>query len=153
MSGFNIEAAIDGLAALMTTIPELQEVSIGAPTSLSAQVEGWITIGDPEDVAPWALGVYQLPLNLIAWFGYVVDGDAETAEKTMARYIQELVRRLIQNRISTVDGVTRYLNGSVDLLGLPRPAAASSDYATFAGQAARVWPCGVLITQREAIGG
>lgn len=151
MSGFNLEAALDGLRALMLTIPELQAVNIGGPESLSVQVEGWVTLGDPENVGSNITGTFDLPVNLIAWFGYTVAGAEENAERKLAQYVAELVRRLIQNRMHAVDGVTLNLNGSATYIGLPRPAAGAADYATMAGQELRVWPCGILVTQRENI--
>lgn len=148
---FDIEAAIDGLAALMDTIPELQVITVGAPESLGAQVIGWVTVGDPDVIAPRLTSVYDLPVNLIAWFGYSVAGDEGAAERKLADYVTELTRRLIQNRIGTVGGVTRNLNGSVEMMGLPQAAAGASEYATMAGSETRVYPLGVRVTQRETI--
>lgn len=152
MSGFDAEAALVGAAALMATLPELQEVRIGAPEALSSQVEGWVAIGDPDNIGAAASGgLYELPLNLLFWFGYSVEGSEESAERKLADYMTDLTRRLIRNRLGTVDGVTANLNGSVDRMGLPSPAAGLSEYTMMAGQEARIYPLAVRIVQREVI--
>lgn len=149
---FDVEAALNGLKALMETIPSMESVQIGAPESLSTRIAAWVTVGDPGDIGSTVQGVYELDLMLIAWFGYVVEGCEQAAEAQLADYISELTRRLIQNRMGTVDGVARNLGGSVDLMGLPRAAAGPSDYALFAGSEARTWPVGIRIVQRENLG-
>lgn len=152
MAGLDVEAALVGLKDLMDTIPDLQAVGIGAPESLAAQVVGWVTIGDPEDVGPrTAGGPYEMPLNLICWFGYSVGGAEESAERELAQYVTQLTRRLIQNRMRVVDGVGVHLNGTVKRMGLPHAAAGPSDYATFAGSETRIYPLGVLVTLSETI--
>jgi hypothetical protein len=152
MSGLDVEAALVGLKDLMDTIPSLMAVGIGAPESLSAQVQGWVTIGDPEDVGPkTAGGPYELPINLIGWFGYAVQGGEEAAERQLAQFLAELTRRLIQNRLREVDGVGLHLGGSVHRMGLPHAAAGASEYASFAGSETRVYPLGVLVTLRETV--
>jgi hypothetical protein len=141
MAGFDVEAALNGLAALVTTIPAIESVQIGAPESLSTRISVWVTVGDPGEVGSRVVGVYELPLNLIVWMGYVVEGNEQAAEALLGDYIGELVRRLISNRAGTVDGVTRNLNGS-----------GVSDYTSMAGQEARTYPLAIRIVQRENIG-
>jgi hypothetical protein len=150
--GFDVEAALNGLAALVTTIPAIESVQIGAPESLSTRISVWVTVGDPSEVGSRVVGVYELPLNLIVWMGYVVEGNEQAAEALLGDYIGELVRRLISNRAGTVDGVTRNLNGSVDRMDLPQAAAGVSDYTSMAGQEARTYPLAIRIVQRENIG-
>ena len=162
---FDLEAALNGLAELVRTIPAMESVQIGAPESLSNRIAAWVTVGDPGGIGPngeptagtWAVqGVVDLDVNLIVWFGYVVEGSESAAEAMLADYISELVRRLVQNRQGTVTGnsvtVTRNLNGSVDRLGLPQAAAGIADYTLMAGAETRTWPIGIRITQREALG-
>lgn len=151
MTGFDVEAALNGLKALVETVPAMESVQIGAPESLSVRIAAWITIGDPGIIEPDVTGVYKLDLSLIVWMGYVVESAENAAEAQLADYISELTRRLIQNRIGSVGGVTRNLNGSVERLGLPQAAAGVADYALYAGSEARTWPCAVRIVQREAI--
>lgn len=150
--GFDIEAALNGLKALVQTIPAMESVQVGAPESLSARINAWITIGDPGEIGSPITGVYELDLSAIVWFGYVVEGQESASEAQLADYLTELTRRLIRNRAETVDGVTRNLNGSVDRMGLPQAAAGISDYAMFAGSEGRTYPVGVRIIQRENIG-
>jgi hypothetical protein len=152
VAGFDVEAALNGLAALVTTIPAIESVQIGAPESLSTRISVWVTVGDPGEVGSRVVGVYELPLNLIVWMGYVVEGNEQAAEALLGDYIGELVRRLISNRAGTVDGVTRNLNGSVDRMDLPQAAAGVSDYTSMAGQEARTYPLAIRIVQRENIG-
>lgn len=153
MSGFDVEAALNGLAALVQTIPSMETVQVGAPESLSHRISAWVTAGDPGVIEPVVQGVYDLPINLIVWFGYTVEGAEGAAEAQLADYITELVRRLIQNRTGTVGGVTRNLNGTCDRLDLPQAAAGTADYTSMAGQEVRTYPLGVRVTQREAHGG
>lgn len=152
MAGFDVEAALNGLAALVATIPAMESVQVGAPESMTSRIATWVTMGDPGEVGPRVAGVYELPINLIVWFGYVVEGSEQAAEAQLADYISELVRRMIQNRAGTVDGVTRNLNGSVDRMDLPQAAAGVSDYTSMAGQEARTYPLGIRIVQRETLG-
>lgn len=152
MTGFDVEAALNGLAALVTTIPAMESVQVGAPESLTAQISAWVTVGDPGEVGSRVVGVFELQLNLICWFGYAVSGAEQAAEAQLGDYISELVRRLIQNRAGTVDGVTRNLNGSVTRMDLPQAAAGMSDYTSMAGQEARTYPLAIRIVQSENIG-
>lgn len=149
---FDVEAALNGLKALVETIPSVETVQIGAPESLSNRIAAWITIGDPGEIGSSVQGVYDLDLSLIVWLGYAVEGNEQAAEAQIADLITELVRRLIRNRAGTVDGVLRNLNGSVERLGLPQAAAGPADYAMYAGLEGRTWPCGVRIIQRENLG-
>lgn len=149
---FDVEAALNGLKALVETIPSMESVGIGAPESLSYRISAWVTVGDPGEIGSRVQGVYELDLSLIIWMGYVVESAEAAAEAQLADYISELTRRLIRNRAGAVDGVTRNLNGSVDILGLPQAAAGPADYAIYAGAEARTWPCGVRIVQRENLG-
>ena len=148
----DVESALTGLAALMTTIPDLQLVGIGAPESLAAQVQGWVTVADIEEVAPrTAGGPYEMQISLICWLGYAVGSNEEQAEWTLARYISQLTRRLIQNRMRDVDGVTVNLNGSVKRMGLPRAAASPADYAMMAGQESRTYATALTVTLSEIV--
>lgn len=152
MTGFDVKAALNGLAALMATIPELQSVNIGAPESQATLVEGWVMAGDPEEIKAAASGgLYELSFNLIAWFSYSVDREETEAERTLSDFVTELTRRIIRNRLVTVDGVTVHLNGSVDRMELPRAAAGGSGFVTLAGQEKRVYPLGICVYQRETI--
>lgn len=149
---FNVEAALEGLKALVETIPSIESAQIGAPESLSTRIAAWVTIGDPGEIGARVTGIYELDLSLIIWMGYVVEGSEQAAEAQLADYISELTRRLIQNRADTVDGVSRNLNGSVHRLGLPQAAAGPADYTMFAGQEARTYPLGIRILQQENLG-
>lgn len=149
---FDVEAALNGLKALILTEPGIEAVRIGAPEDLSSRVEAWITIGDPGEIASQVQGVYELDIHLICWFGYTVEQAESAAEARLADFITEITRRLIQNRMGTVSGVLRNLNGSVDRMGLPQAAAGSSDYTMMAGSEKRVYPLGVRVVMREALG-
>jgi hypothetical protein len=156
MTGFDIESALNGLAALISTIPALEEVQIGAPESLSARIATWVTVGDPGEIGPYVTQVYELPINLIAWFGYHVEGAEQAAEAQLGDFISELVRRLIQNRQASVTGnsivVARFLNGAVDRMDLPSNAAGPADYTLMAGQEIRTYPIAIRVYQRETLG-
>lgn len=149
---FNVEAALNGLKALIETIPSVESAQIGAPESLSTRIAVWVTVGDPGEIAPRVTGIYELPVNLICWFGYDVGGAEAAAEAQLADWITELTRRLILNRANTVDGVTPNLNGSVDRMDLPQAAAGIADYTLMAGQEARTYPLGIRIVQCENFG-
>lgn len=152
MPGFDVEAALNGLAALIGTIPSVEDVRIGAPESLGSRIEAWVTVGDPGEIGARVTGVYELDLNLICWFGYSVEGAEAAAEAQLADWVTEITRRMIQNRMGAVDGVTRNLNGAVDRMGLPQAAAGISDYTMMAGSETRTYPLGIRVIQREAIG-
>lgn len=162
MAGFDVEAALNGLKALVETIVSVEAVRIGAPESLTNRIEAWITVGDPGGIGtagdttttntPVVQGVYDLDINLLLWFGYAVEGAESAAEAQLADWLTEITRRLIQNRMGTVDGVTRNLNGSVDRMGLPQASAGISDYTLMAGAEVRTFPIAIRIVQREALG-
>jgi len=154
---FDIEAALNGLTELVRTIPAIESVQIGAPESLSARIVTWVTVGDPGEIAPRQTQVYEMPMNLIVWFGYVVEGSEQAAEAQLADWITELVRRVINNRIGTVTGnavtVAVNLNGAVARMDLPAAAAGVSEYTLMAGLESRTYPLGIRVIQRETIGG
>lgn len=152
MSGFDIEAALEGLKALVDTVPAIESVQIGAPEGPPTRISAWLTIGDPGVIESRVNGVYELPINLIVWFGYTVEGVESAAEAQLADWVTEVTRRLIQNRMQTVDGVTRYLNGSVDMMDLPQAAAGMADYTLMSGQETRTFPLGIRVVQRENLG-
>lgn len=155
MSGFDVEAALNGLAALVSTIPAIEAVQVGAPESLSARISTWVTAGDPGVIAPRVTSVYELPMNLVVWFGYVVEGSEQAAEAQLADWISELVRRIIQNRFQSVSGnavtVTANLDGSVTRMDLPQAAAGVADYTMMAGQESRTYPLAIRVIQQETI--
>lgn len=152
MAVFDIEAAMTGLVALIDTMPAIERVQIGAPEMPENRIEAWVTVGDPGIIEmERAGGIYRMPFNLIVWFGYSVERSETAAEAQIADLITDFTRRVIQNRKSTVSGVTRNLNGSVDMMGLPHAAAGSSDYTMMASQEFRLYPLGVEIVQRENI--
>lgn len=153
---FDIEAALNGLANLVRTVPAIETVQIGAPESLSHRIAAWVMVGDPGEIGPRVTGVYDLDISLIVFFGYDVAGAESAAEAQLADYISELTRRMIQNRAGTVTGnavtVTRNLNGSIDRMGLPVAAAGISEYSLFAGSEVRTWPVAIRIIQQENLG-
>lgn len=155
MTGFDVEAALNGLAALVRTIPAIESVQVGAPESLSARISTWVTAGDPGVIAPRVTSTYELPMNLICWFGYVVEGSEQAAEAQLADWITELVRRIIQNRFQSISGnavtVTPNLNGSVTRMDLPQAAAGVADYTMMAGQESRTYPLAIRVIQQETI--
>lgn len=152
---FDVEAALNGLAALVSTIPAIESVQVGAPESLSARISTWVTAGDPGVIAPRVTSSYDLPMNLVVWFGYVVEGSEQAAEAQLADWITELVRRIIQNRFQAVSGnavtVTPNLNGSVTRMDLPQAAAGVADYTIMAGQESRTYPLAIRVIQQETI--
>jgi hypothetical protein len=155
MSGFDIEAALNGLAELVRTIPAMESVQIGAPESLTNRISAWITVGDPGEIAPRQTQVYEMPINLVVFFGYAVEGSEQAAEAMLADWLSELVRRMINNRMRTVSGngidVTVNLNGSVTRMDLPQAAAGVSDYTMMAGLETRTYPIAIRVIQRETI--
>lgn len=151
MVAFDLEAAMLGLVALIETNPAIEHVQIGAPEALGSRIESWVTLGDPDIIQPEVTGVYVLPVNLVAWFGYTVEGAESAAEAQLADYVSDLVRRLIQNRAHDVGAVGRNLNGAVDRMGLPQAAAGVADYTMMAGSETRTYPVAIRIVQREAI--
>jgi hypothetical protein len=156
VTGFDVEAALNGLAELVRTIPAMEKVEIGAPEALAATITAWVTVGDPGVIQPYVTGAYELPINLIVWFGYDIRGAEAAAEAMLADWISELTRRMIQNRAGPVTGnavtVTRNLNGSVDRMDLPQAAAGMADYTLMAGSEARTYPLGIRVAQRENLG-
>lgn len=152
MTGFDVQAALTNLAALVDTIPGQDSVQVGAPESLPAQMTTWVTLGAPEVVAA-AVPNYDLNTDLLVWFGYAVAGAETDAEVAIAAALVELVRRVITNRVDAVDGVGRMLGGTVDDMAIPRGVASAADYAMFAGTETRVYPVAIRVTQTETIGG
>lgn len=156
MTTFDLEAALNGLAALVRTLPAMESVQLGAPEALSTRISAWVTVGDPGEIAAPTLGVYELDVNLICWFGYAIGGAEAAAEAQLADYVTALTLALIRNRVETVTGntvaVTRNLNGAVARMGLPRAAAGVSEYTLMAGEEARTYPLAVRIVQRDNLG-
>lgn len=152
MVAFDINAALDGLQALLLTVPAMEDVQIGAPEDPPRRITAWITLGDPGEIAPYVQGVYELPIMLIVWFGYSVEGSEQAAEAQLADLVSAFTRMLIQNRMQTVNSVTRNLNGSVDRMWLPQAAAGVADYTEMSGREIRVYPLGIRVAQRENLG-
>lgn len=152
--GLNYEAAADGLAALIMTIPGIQSVIIGSPTGMNVSSTVWVTLGDPGFTEmKRAGGVYESSANLIAWFSYAItDEDATIAERSIMQSIVEFVKRVARNRRDTVDGVAPFLNGTVVRMELPRSAASPSDYVIMAGQPTRLFPIALPVYQQENFG-
>jgi len=151
----DFEAAADGLADLLMTIPSIQQVIIGSPAGMYSSSAAWITLGDP-GVTNMVLagGIYESSANLIVWLGYALDdADAENAERVTMQNVAELIRRVARNRSQTVDGVTPNLNGSVTRMDLPHSATSPADYAIMSGQTTRLFPIAVPVYQRENFGG
>lgn len=149
----NIRAAKDNLILLLTGTPGLQAVMDGAPESMPAQETAWVTVGDlVEPVRPaTAGGNYQLDINLIVMVGSVVETDEARSEDTISDIITEIVRRVARNRLTTINGVAPMLNGAVQTMGLPGPAAVGSDYIRMAGEDTRAYPLAIQVTQFETI--
>lgn len=149
---FDLEAALNGLTQLVRTLPAIEDVRIGAPEALSHRISAWVTVGDPGEITTRTLGIYDLDVNLICWFGYAVGGAEGAAEAQLADYITALTVALINNRMQTVTGnaiiVTQNLNGSVTRMGLPQAAAGVSEYTLMAGEEVRTFPLGVRIVQQ-----
>lgn len=153
MAGFDVVAAMEALAQLARTIPDIEAVQVGAPKSLTGRVETWITVSEPDEVKDVLTGVVELGLNLVVWFGYDVQDAEETAETQLAEWLTELTKRLVQNRRQAVTGnsvtVAPLLGGTVYSMSLPRAAAGVSEYALMAGLETRLYPIGVTIRQRS----
>lgn len=143
---------MNGLAELVRTVPAIEVVQIGAPESLSHRIAAWVTVGDPGEIGPRATGIYELPINLIVWFGYAIGGAEGAAEAQLADYISNLTMHVIQNRAGSVTGnavtVTPNLNGAVARMELPQAAAGVADYTLMAGEEARTYPLGIRVIQR-----
>lgn len=150
---FDIRAAKDNLILLLAGTPGLEAVLDGAPESMPAKATAWVNIGDlVEPVNARASGgSYRLVVNLIVTIGFVVAGNEEGAEDSVADAVTAIVRRVAQNRVGAVGGVAPMLNGSIATMELPRAAALPSDYITIAGQESRVIPLAIAITQTETI--
>lgn len=145
---FDVVAAAQGLKALIDAGTDIDSVRIGPPRSLSAYTEAWIEGGDPdpEPDARTTGGVFQLTLNLIVKAGYVVDNADDDAELKALAFIGQLTDLLIRNRKAEVAGVSRYLNGAVQMMGLPHAASPGAGYYLYAGQEVRIIPLGVAVT-------
>jgi hypothetical protein len=143
----SVRDALVGLHALMSTIPDLQRVRIGAPESLSNQVEGWATLGDLAEPATQrtAGGPIEIPIYLLCWFGYDVEGAEEAAELELGDFVGSMTAKLAQNQRGTVAGVTVNLAGSVKRMSLPGPASTPSEYVRYAGRETRIQVFAVLV--------
>jgi hypothetical protein len=153
MSGFDLKGAKNALITLLEGTTGLQEVFDGAPESMPTRTAAWVIVGDligPPQSATSG-GQYELTAHLIVTIGFVVGDAEEDAEDRTADDITEICRRVLQNRIQTVSGVTAMLNGTVKTMQPPGPAAMPSDYVMIAGQEARVYPMAIEIKQREII--
>jgi hypothetical protein len=151
MVAFDATAAMEGVLALALTAPSIEDGQIGAPESGAVRIGLWVSMGDLNVIESRVAGIYEFDFNVILQWRYTVEGSEAAAEAALGDFITELTRRVIQNRIGTVDGVTRNLNGSVDRMGLPQPALSGADYALMAGQENRIYPLGIRVIQREAI--
>lgn len=158
MTGFDSPSAIAALGDLLRTIPGIEDVNVGAPESLSTRTSCYLTFGDAR-TAPRATQRYRRELDLIVIAGYVVEGHEDDAEAMIGVVGDELLRRVLQNRVGTVTGtyqgnaitVTPMLNGTVESVDEPGPVQVS-EYAIFAGQEARLRASVVCIYQSESIG-
>jgi hypothetical protein len=151
MAAFDATAALEGLLALVMTVPSVEAGQIGAPESGNERIGVWVSMGDPNVIESRVTGVYEFDYNLVIYWRYTVEGAEGAAEAALGDFLTEITRRVIQNRIGTVDGVTRNLNGSVDRMGLPQAAVGGADYSMMAGAEQRLYPLGIRVVQREAI--
>jgi hypothetical protein len=152
VTGFDATAAMEGLLALVMTVPSIEAGQLGAPESTNERIGAWVSMGDPNVIESRMQGVYEFDFNLIVYWRYTVEGSETAAESALGDFLSELTRRMIQNRMGTVDGVARNLNGSVDMMGLPQAALGGADYSMMAGQENRLYPIGIRVIQREALG-
>ena len=141
-----VRNALLGLHALMDTITDLQRVRIGAPEALTNQVEGWVTLGDLAEPSRTftAGGPIEIPIYLLCWFGFDVEGSEETAELELAEFVASMTAKLAQNQRGTVSGVTVNLNGAVKRMELPGPASTPSEYVRYAGRETRIQVFAIL---------
>jgi hypothetical protein len=149
VSGFDATAAMEGMLALVLTVPNVESGQIGAPESANERIGLWVSMGDPNVIESRVTGIYEFDFNIIISWHYVVEGSETAAESALGDFLSELTRRLIQNRNHDVDGVARNLNGSVDRMGLPQAALSGADYAIMAGQENRIYPVGIRVIQLE----
>ena len=142
----SVRDALTAMRDLMDTIADLQRVRIGAPEALTNQVEGWVTLGDLAEPATTftAGGPIEIPIYLLCWFGYDVEGAEETAELELADFVASMVTKMAQNQRGTVSGVTVNLNGAVKRMELPGPASTPSEYVRYAGRETRIQVFAIL---------
>lgn len=164
MAGFDASAAIEGLIALVETIPGMENVSAGSPESPSTRIFAWVMLGDSRDpeqpASSRVTGVYEDNFALLVYFGYVVEGAENAAELQLGDYKSELKRRTILNRMEAVSGsyngntvtVQPRLNGSVEKMSEPIVAEGTAGYQMMGGLEVRVYPFGIVVQQREALG-
>jgi predicted RNA-binding protein with TRAM domain len=149
----DVRSAKDNLILLLEGTPGLQGVVDGAPESMPYQATAWVNVGDlVEPVnAIASSGLYQLDINLIVVIGFVVETNEANAEDSVSDIVTEIVRRVAQNRVTTVNDVTPMLNGSVARMNLPGPAAVTGEYVTMAGEETRTYPLAIQVSQQETI--
>jgi len=153
-AAWDTPAALAGLAQLVRTIPGQLLVTVGAPESLTSNVQAYLQVG-PSEIMARSTEVYRAATDLIVTFGYAVAGAEQTAEEALADALNELDRRVLQNRKGSVTGntltVTAMLDGSVESMDPPAPVAGFPDFALFAGQEVRLYPRVVRVYQEETI--
>lgn len=158
MPGFDGAAAITALGQLAKTIPGIEDVKVGAPESLLTRTSIYVTFGrDTTEVRSTQL--YRRSLDLVVIAGYVVQGAEADAELLVGVVGDELVGRVLSNRIGAVSGtyqggsinVTPMLGGTVESMDQPVQVE-TPEYVVFAGQEARIKAWVVTVYQSESIG-
>lgn len=141
---------MDALAVLLVEgIDWIQDVGIGPPEFLEASTSAWITAGDIDTVVNRVTEVVDANVILIVWFGFLVEGREEDAERKVLRGMMGLTRLLKANRAYAVGSIGPKLDGNVVSLGLPVVTAGGQGYSIYAGQEARLFPLGIPVTVRE----
>ena len=138
-TGLNENATLAYLAELCGTIAGIQAVYVGAPKSLSNQVDAILTLGGGRS-ADYVPNAYFRWLEHKIELAYMTNGNVSQAELTLAAVIDSLTGALYadQSLGSTSHEMQLDLGHSDD-----------PEYKTTVGQEYRLWPFFVLAKQLD----
>lgn len=142
---WQIGATMDALVTFLQTIPGVQSVRKGEPTSIPTTVSAFVKVGAMPFSDRQTSDLVRRDGELLIWLGYKVIGSASDVEDTLADVVDELQRRFL------VERKTGKLGGTVDSMELDTAAASAADYAKIGGQEFRLYPVTIKFTQSHTI--
>lgn len=136
---FDSKTPLRAIANLVATLPSMQDVRKGVPTSLNHRVSAYVTLGAQRPF-DHAAGLRGREMDYRVVFAYRVQDDEDEAEEVVAELLDQLEEAVNADRTlgGVVDGAT------LNMLGANEPR-----YVPVAGQEVREYPVIVTVKQRR----
>lgn len=139
------KATMNELVTFLATIPGVQAVRKGEPTSYTAQITASVSLGaaPPKDRTT---GLIRRELEFWVTFGYRTDANVALAEDTLADILDALEALFYGERKDATP-----LGGTVDSMELDTSPASAAEYRPVAGQEYRLYPVIIRVVQQHTV--